>query len=324
VANEHDVVLGGGMGNKMGEAKGTLCPWAVLCCSTVAPIMAARFCCIFILIRAAHPSRILIAAFTVSSMSFLSFIREEVKVEHYFYSSQLLVTASPNDDDGGQLLRVHGGPLSPLKESDELSLERFRRRRTAVASAIEAELSRRPPSNLVQFADAKAVVTSVLDGLRCPHVPAPYFGYEILYTSSTERWREVLRKRIGAPSKMMEEGLIFRALGTSIERPRNQFAILVRTDMNYLAASDDSDVEFLNGRYEIEFPQDTLDYYDGTAWLECRLRDGKSDALLAVLGWSMKRREDDGAWLIDGIDWQDFRDEYRPGIGRVEWERICG
>jgi hypothetical protein len=256
-------------------------------------------------------------------MSFLSFIREEVKLEH-FYSSQLFVTASPNDDDGGQLLRVHGGPLSPLKESDELSLERFRRRRIAVASAIEAERSRRPPSNLVQFADAKAVVTSVLDGLRCPHVPAPYFGYEILYTSSTERWREVLRKSIGAPSKMMEEGLIFRALGTSIERPRNQFAILVRTDMNYLVASDDSDVEFLNGRYEIEFPQDTLDYYDGTAWLECRLRDGKSDALLAVLGWSMKRREDDGSWLIDGIDWQDFRDEYRPGIGREEWERICG
>ena len=80
----------------------------------------------------------------------------------------------------------------------------------------------------------------------------------------------------------------------------------------------------MNGRYEIEFPQDTLDYYDGTAWLECRLRDGKSDALLAVLGWSMKRREGDGAWLIDGIDWQDFRDEYRPGIGREEWERICG
>jgi hypothetical protein len=38
----------------------------------------------------------------------------------------------------------------------------------------------------------------------------------------------------------------------------------------------------------------------------------------------MKRQEDDGAWLIDGIDWQDFWDEYRPGIGREELERICG
>jgi hypothetical protein len=263
-------------------------------------------------------------------MTFLSFIREEVKVDH-FYSSHL-VTASTNDDDdddsdddGRQLLRDHGGP--PLEESDELFLERFRRRRIAVASAIEAERCRRPPSNLVQFTNAKAVVTSVLDGLRCPHVPVPYFGYEILYTTSTNRWQEVIRKSIGVPSNnnVMEEGLIFRALGTSIERPRNQFAILVRTDnMNQLAASDDSDVASLNGRYEIEFPQDTLDYYDGTAWLECRLRDGKSDTLLAVLGWSMKRREYDGAWLIDGIDWQDFRDEYRPGIGREEWERICG
>lgn len=87
--------------------------------------------------------------------------------------------------------------------------------------------------------------------------------------------------------------------------------------MNQLVTSDDYDVESLNGRYEIEFSHDTLDYYDGTSWLECRLRDGKSDALLAVLGWSMKLRE-------DGIDWQDFRDEYRPGIGRDEWERICG
>jgi hypothetical protein len=257
-----------------------------------------------------------------------------VKVDH-FYSSQLVTASTNNDDDDdddddsdGQLLHVHGGPLSTLEESDELFLERFRRRRIAVASAIEVERSRRPPSNLVQFANARDVVTSVLDGLRCPHVPVPYFGYEILYTTSTNRWQEVLRKSIGVPSNkmMMEEGLIFRALGTSIERPRNQFAILVRTDnMNQLiVASDDSDVESMNGRYEIEFPQDTLDYYDGTAWLECRLRDGKSDALLAVLGWSMKRREDDGAWLIDGIDWQDFRDEYRPGIGREEWERICG
>ena len=32
----------------------------------------------------------------------------------------------------------------------------------------------------------------------------------------------------------------------------------------------------------------------------------------------------DDCWLLDGIDWQDFRDEFRPGLGREEWERICG
>ena len=166
--------------------------------------MVARFYCIFLLIGAAHPSRILVAAFiTVSSITFLSYIRNEGKVDH-FYSSHL-VTASTNDDDDsdGQLLHVHGGPLSLLEESDELFLERFRRRRIAVASAIEVERCRRPPSNLVQFANARDVVTSVLDGLRCPHVPVPYFGYEILYTTSTNRWQEVLRKSIGAPSNKM-------------------------------------------------------------------------------------------------------------------------
>ena len=59
--------------------------------------------------------------------------------------------------------------------------------------------------------------------------------------------------------------------------------------------------------YTIEFPYDTLDYYDGTAWLECRLRNKETDTLLVVLGWSMQKRED-GAWLVDGIDWQDFRE----------------
>ena len=79
-----------------------------------------------------------------------------------------------------------------------------------------------------------------------------------------------------------------------------------------------------DGYYTIEFPSDTLDYSDGAAWVECRLRDKQSDALLVVLGWSMEQRGSDGSWLIDGIDWQDFREKYRPGIGREEWERICG
>jgi len=102
--------------------------------------------------------------------------------------------------------------------------------------------------------------------------------------------------------------LVPRTLGASIERPGNQFTILVGGGEGI--------------RYVIDFPQETLDYYDGSAWLECRLRDDRTDALLAVLGWPMRRREGDGAWLIDGIAWQDFRDDYRPGIGREEWERI--
>eukprot|EP00536_Pseudo-nitzschia_multiseries_P001571 jgi/Psemu1/181323/e_gw1.19.28.1 len=80
-------------------------------------------------------------------------------------------------------------------------------------------------------------------------------------------------------------------------------------------------------------------------WIESRLRSPHDDQLLAVVGWSLQRRRikntEDGynimdtadvdanesllsCWLLDGIDWQDFRDDFRPGIGREEWERICG
>jgi hypothetical protein len=226
------------------------------------------------------------------------------------------------NDDGLPVPPRDDDDASPL-DSDLLLLERFRRRRDCVASAIEAERSLRPPSS--GFAgDPRDVVASVLAGLRRPHDPAPYFGYEVLYASSTPRWREVLRRSVGA-SAGAEDALVPPALGASIERPGNQFAILVlcsgdgRGDNSSSGPAGEE-----GGRYAIEFPQETLDYYDGSAWLECRLRDDRTDALLVVLGWSMGRREGDGAWLIDGIDWQDFRDDYRPGIGREEWERICG
>mmetsp|Transcript_20641 Transcript_20641/g.29943 ORF Transcript_20641/g.29943 Transcript_20641/m.29943 type:complete len:120 (-) Transcript_20641:339-698(-) len=76
--------------------------------------------------------------------------------------------------------------------------------------------------------------------------------------------------------------------------------------------------------YTISFPNDPVDYDDGMCWLECRLRDAQDDELLVVMGWTLQKREEDGAWLIHNIDWQDFRDKFRPGIGREEWERICG
>ena len=215
---------------------------------------------------------------------------------------------------------------------DALFLERFKRRRDEAATKIEAERIKRPPSNLDHFAEPKNVVTSLFNGLLNPHEPVPYFGYEILYTASTSHWKDVLRKSVGAPVGTEEE-LIYRALSTSMERENNQFGILVGlgTDQDLSANNANTipneDVDYsieVNGYYTIEFPWDTLDYYDGTAWLECRLRDAQSDELLVVLGWSMVQRESDGAWLIDGIDWQDFREKYRPGIGREEWERICG
>jgi hypothetical protein len=218
-----------------------------------------------------------------------------------------------------------------LSIEDELFLERFKRRRNDAALKVQSERLQRPPSNSAYFEDPKNVVTSILKGLLRPHEPVHLFGYEILYQSSTEHWQDVLRKSVGAPINAETE-LIYRALSTSMERDHNQFGILVGlgTDHSNVAVAASSQVKQSaneNGEeeeyYTIEFPWDTLDYYDGTAWIECRLRDKQSDDLLVVLGWSLEKSSD-GSWLVDGIDWQDFREMYRPGVGREEWERICG
>ena len=46
--------------------------------------------------------------------------------------------------------------------------------------------------------------------------------------------------------------------------------------------------------------------------------------LLAKLGWSLVRRRRDGCWVTDALSWHDFRMEFRPGIGEVEWDRSFG
>jgi len=214
-------------------------------------------------------------------------------------------TLNEDDDNNDSITSVSTSTTSAFDFEDDLFLERYKRRRDEAANKINAERINRPPSTTMT---PKEVVTSILDSLLSPHDPLPYFGYEILYyTSCTDKWKETLRRSVGALDDT-EEGLIYRALSTSLERIDTQFGILVGMAEETI----------------VDFPFDTLDYYDGTAWLECRLRDEQSDTLLVVLGWSFKQRECDGAWLVNGIDWQDFRETFRPGIGREEWERICG
>jgi len=229
---------------------------------------------------------------------------------------------------------VSSGPLSSsLIDEDALFIERFRRSRESLERSLRDERRRRPPS-----ADLapKGLVTSLLETLLRPHEVAPYFGYEVLYGCCTERWRGVLRASVGAGEGTADE-LVYRALSSSMERRDNQFGILVGRGVDSSGAvavdtadgkgGDDSTLSLtLDGEdyYSIEYPWDTLDYMDGTAFVESRLRDGGSDELLCVLGWSLERSAGDGAWLVDAIDWQDFRPKYRPGVGREEWERICG
>eukprot|EP00555_Chaetoceros_dichaeta_P012918 CAMPEP_0198263086 /NCGR_PEP_ID=MMETSP1447-20131203/11501_1 /TAXON_ID=420782 /ORGANISM="Chaetoceros dichaeta, Strain CCMP1751" /LENGTH=270 /DNA_ID=CAMNT_0043951563 /DNA_START=261 /DNA_END=1070 /DNA_ORIENTATION=+ len=145
-----------------------------------------------------------------------------------------------------------------------------------------------------------------------------------------------------------EQNRVASALGAAMMRPNNQFGILVQAE-----DAEKYTLTFPNGGNEgnsnrspsgVSEEVDILDYEDGTCWVVCELRDVVSEELLVVLGWELVRscsnsiynnssvgemecREveekdhetDDGAWLVESLTWQDFRDAYRPGIGREEW-----
>ena len=168
---------------------------------------------------------------------------------------------------------------------------------------MEEELQR-PPNPELSPHDFCA---KILQALVHNEHPLPDSGFRLLLRASTKSWRRALRHSVGAPRTADEES-VASALGQAMGRPHNQFGIIVGE----------------GERFDISFPTDPLDYADGTCWVECRLRDKVNDSLLAILGWSLQQRDSDGAWLVDKIDWQDFRDEFRPGIGREEWMRICG
>jgi hypothetical protein len=158
-------------------------------------------------------------------------------------------------------------------------------------------------------------VEAILRGLWDSDDPLPDSGFLLLLRTATPSWRNKILKSIGAPTHdRVSWELISSALGAAMSRPRNQFGMLV--------ASDDQ-LESSEMPYALDFPFEPLDYDDGTAWIECRMRDSKTKDLLVITGWSLKKREDDGAWMVDSITWHDLRDEYRPGIGQTEWTRIC-
>jgi len=146
------------------------------------------------------------------------------------------------------------------------------------------------------------------------------------------------------------------ALGEFLARPNQQFAILLgKEDRNY-------EIEFPTDVVECSDDGNNNNERE-LVWLECRLRSSTETnnnknsmngggELLVVLGWTLckvrkqglptlqplllrggtfaneiENSDDDeqkNGWHVHSLDWQDFRDAYRPGIGREEWERICG
>ena len=185
---------------------------------------------------------------------------------------------------------------------EALQLEQFKRRKESLERRILSQQWKRPPNPLLESQD---VVLCLLEELRQPS--SRYSGVIALLETSTDTWRNVLRQSVAAPNDATNEQ-IAPSLEAALARPNNQFAILLG-------------IEDVN--YRITFPTDPLDYGD-TCWVECRLRSASKDELLVAMGWSLEKRAIDGAWMVATLDWQDFRDAYRPGIGREEWERICG
>ena len=191
-----------------------------------------------------------------------------------------------------------------------------------------------------------------------------YWGVHQLWESSTRSWQEILGRSIGRNQSQVDDYnnnhnykydksllttiqqqqqqqqqqmmMMIPSLHRALVRPHQQFAILSEYPSS--------------GMYWVEYPTDVLEFHD-ECWIECRLRSYPENQLLVVMGWTLVKQQpqqsqqqpqsqsssrvatddnhhgDDSCcscWYLQSLDWQDFRDEYRPGMGREEWERICG
>ncbi|KAG7352595.1 hypothetical protein IV203_008643 [Nitzschia inconspicua] len=227
-----------------------------------------------------------------------------------------LSRAEPNDDAHDEEESLYDTGTSSL------NLKTFQRRRDKLRLQTRQRQWQQPPNPLLD--DPTDFVQALLQALQQTS-PLHGGGALVLLQSSTESWRQTILKSIGAPLDGTNEQ-VAPTLQAALERDDNQFAILVDKNLHYQTHNTDSNNDNRTGNTVVKwyFPSDVLDFQDGTCWVESRLRTVPDDQLWVAAGWSLRQRTSDGAWLLDGVDWQDFRDDFRPGIGREEWERICG
>jgi hypothetical protein len=168
-----------------------------------------------------------------------------------------------------------------------------------------------------------AFVETCLRRLQCNDDPRPDSGIRYLLRMSTKSWRQKILQSVGAPWSSLDSHpeVVVAAVSAAMAQPDNQYALLL------LSASEEEEGE--GGAYRAVFPSEPLVFQDDddalgrTAWVECQLRHPVTDALLVAMGWQL-REEEDASWRMERIDWQDFREPFRPGVGREEWMRICG
>lgn len=202
--------------------------------------------------------------------------------------------------------------------SKQLDFGFLQQRVRAMRLEVDERMALRPPYN--PDLSPQDFVTTVLQSLRTNDDPWPDAGVETLLRSSTNRWKQLIYQSIGAPKDASLEA-VMPALSAALVQPTNQFHILL------LPSSTKG-----TDNYVLDFPTEPVDFLeDSSCWVECRLRHSRTDQLLVITGWSLRKQKQRNGknghgvtWMLDGLEWQDFRDEFRPGIGREEWMRICG
>ncbi|KAL3910554.1 MAG: hypothetical protein SGARI_002067 [Bacillariaceae sp.] len=187
---------------------------------------------------------------------------------------------------------------------------------------LEEELARPPNANLGPI----EVVTAIMEGLLDAYDPLPDSGFRLLLHSSTPKWRREILRSVGVPMDDDNDVEKERKNDVNIKKKRKKLKTInarrrrpTKKEIDYelfailVGEGEDYVLDFSASESQL------LDYGDGSCWVECRLRDKHTDELLVLTGWDLVQREDDGAWLVDWIYWQDFRELFRPGIGREEW-----
>jgi len=168
-----------------------------------------------------------------------------------------------------------------------------------------ASMDRNPPvqsNSFLSSSSPETLIQALLNGwLRDP---SAHHAMEILLSRSTENWRHKIYDIVGAPVTA-DETAVAASLAHKMANPNNQFAIL-------LGQAED---------YEADFPSESVSYQEGKCWIELRLYNKQDGELMVVSGWELEQDAGDGSWLIDRIDWQDFRDAFYPGMGGREWAR---
>jgi HSP20 family molecular chaperone IbpA len=107
---------------------------------------------------------------------------------------------------------------------------------------------------------------------------------------------------------------VAKALTDATRNPESQFAILLGAAEPFVTT----------------FPSDVVENDDADVWVEVRLRGARDDDLLVTMGVTLQRAtaapgvaggDNNNEWLISGLDWQDFRDKFYPGLSGREWLR---